>query len=133
LLLLVDLVEGTSDPAFARGAATFVRALASSVCRIAIFGQESALREFSPLEREQLGVNRVDVRGFRFEEFVKLVGFSHPNPDRGVLWDIYERITAGREAGLFAGLARALAAAKSLQEMSAMAARPAQDVLPFAE
>ena len=40
-LLLVDLVEGTSDPAFARDAATFVRALASSVCRVAISAKKA--------------------------------------------------------------------------------------------
>jgi HEAT repeat protein len=133
LLLLVDLVEGTCDATFARDLATFVRALSSSACRIAIFGQESALREFSQSGRDQQNLSRVDVRGFRFEEFVALVTSSHPSPDRAVLWDIYQRVTAGREAGLFAGLARALAAARSLQEMSEMAARPAEDVLAFAE
>ena len=73
LLLLVDLVEGTCDATFARDLATFIRALSSSACRIAIFGQESALREFSQSERDQHDLSRVDVRGFRFEEFVTLV------------------------------------------------------------
>jgi len=132
-LLLVDLVEGTCSPAFARDLATFVRALSSSVCRIAVFGQESALRELSPLERDEHGVSRLDIRGFRFEEFVTLVAHHHPNPDRAALWDIYQRVTAGRAAGLFAKLAQSLARASSLQEMSEMAARPADDILAHAE
>ena len=133
ILLLVDLVEGTCSPAFARDLATFVRSLSSSVCRIAVFGQESALRELSPLERDQQSVSRLDIRGFHFEEFVRLVGLYHPNPDRAALWDIYQRVTAGRAAGLFAKLAQALAAARSPQEMSEMAAKPAEDILSYAE
>jgi hypothetical protein len=133
ILLLVDLVEGTSDTAFARDLATFVRALSSSVCRIAVFGQESALRELTQLEKDELGVNRLDVRGFGFDEFVTLVGRYHPHPDRGALFDIYQRVTAGRAAGLFAKLAQAIAGAQSLKEMSEIAARPAEDTLGFAE
>ena len=71
-LILVDLVEGTCSDAFARDLATFIRSLSSSWCRIAIFGQESVLRELSQREREKHGVSKLDVRGFRFEEFVSL-------------------------------------------------------------
>lgn len=133
ILLLVDLVEGTCSTAFARDLATFIRALSSSVCRIAVFGQESALRELSLLERDEHGVSRLDIRGFGFEEFVTLVTHHHPSPDRTVLWDIYQRVTAGRVAGLFAKLAQSLARASSLQEMSDMAARSAEDILAHAE
>ena len=62
-----------------------------------------------------------------------LVAHYHPDPDRAALWDIYQRVTAGRAAGLFAKLAQSLATAQSLQEMSEMAARPADDILPHAE
>lgn len=133
ILLLVDLVEGACSPAFARDLATFIRALSSSVCRIAVFGQESALRELSPLERGEHGVSRLDIRGFRFEEFVTLVAHYHPAPERAALWNIYQHVTAGRAAGLFAGLAQSLARAQSLQEMQDIAARPAEDILPYAE
>ena len=133
ILLLVDLVEGTSDTAFARDLATFVRALSSSTSRIAVFGQDSALRELTQLERDEIGASRLDVRGFGFEEFVTLVGRYHPHPDRGALFDIYQRVTAGRAAGLFAKLAQAIAGAQSLQEMSEIAAKPAEEVLPYAE
>jgi hypothetical protein len=75
----------------------------------------------------------VDIRGFRFEELVTLVAHHHPNPDRAMLYDIYQRVTAGRAAGLFAKLAQSLARASSLQEMSEMAARPADDILAYAE
>jgi hypothetical protein len=104
VLLLVDLVEGTCSQAFARDLAAFVRALSSPVCRIAVFGQESALRELSQVEKDELGVSRLDIRGFRFEEFVALVARYHPDPDRAALSRIYQRITAGRAAGLFAKL-----------------------------
>ena len=133
ILLLLDLVEGTCSDAFARDLATFVRALSSSGCRIAVLGQESALRQLSPLERDEHGVNRIDIRGFRFEEFLALVAHYHSSPDRAMLWDIYHRVTAGRAAGLFAQLAQSLARASSLQEMADMAARPADDVLAHAE
>jgi hypothetical protein len=133
VLLLVDLVEGTCSEAFARDLATFIRALSSSECRIAVFGQESALRELSQIERDKQGVSHLDVRGFRFEEFVTLVTHYHSNPDRGMLLDVYNRVTAGRAAGLFARLAQALAAAGTQQEMSEIAAKPADDMLPYAE
>ena len=133
VLLLVDLVDGTCTPAFARDLATFIRASSSPVCRIAVFGQESALRELSPVERDEHGVSRLDIRGFRFEEFVTLVAHHHADPDRGTLWDIYQRVTAGREAGLFAKLAQSLAMASSMQEMSELARRPADDILANAE
>lgn len=133
ILLLVDLVEGTCSQAFARDLSSFICALSSSVCQIAVFGQESALRELSRLERDESCASRLDIRGFSFEEFVTLVGYYHPNPDRAALSDIYHRVTAGRAAGLFAKLAQTLAGAESLQEMSRMAAKPAEDILPYAE
>jgi hypothetical protein len=133
ILLLIDLVEGTCSTAFARNLATFVRALSSSICRIVVFGQESALRELNALEQSEHGVSRVDIRGFDFEEFVKLVSHYHANPDRALLWEIYHRVTVGRAAGLFAKLAQSLARASSLQEMSDMAAKPAEDILAHAE
>jgi hypothetical protein len=132
-LLLMDLVEGGCSPAFARDLATFVRALSPSACRIAVFGQESALRELSPLERDEHGVHRLDVRGFNFDEFVALVSYQHPNPDRATIMNVHQRVTAGRAAGLFAKLAQSLARTSSLREMSEMAERPADDILPYAE
>jgi hypothetical protein len=51
------------------------------------------------------------------EEFVTLVAYHLSNADRETLWDIYQRVTAGRAAGLFAKLAQSLARASSLQEV----------------
>jgi hypothetical protein len=134
ILLLVDLVEGSSDAAFTRDLATFIRSLSlSTALRIAVFGQESAFRALSELEKEQHGVGRVDVRGFRFEEFVSLVAQYHPNPDRGALSNIYTRVTAGREAGLFARLAQSIASAPSIAEMETIAAKPAEEMVSYAE
>jgi hypothetical protein len=133
ILLLVDLADGGCTDTFARDLASFIRALPPGACRIAVFGQESGLRELTPLQRDECGVGRLDIRGFRFEEFVTLVGYHHPDPDRAALWDIYQRVTAGRSAGLFAKLANSLARAASLAEMSEMAARPPGDILARAE
>lgn len=134
ILLLVDLVEGSSDDAFAHDLSTFVRSLLpSSALRVAVFGQESAFRALSGLEKEQHGVAQVDIRGFRFEEFVALVTQYHPNPDRSALSDIYTRVTAGREAGLFARLAHSIASAPSMAEMAAIAAKPAEEMVSYAE
>lgn len=134
ILVLVDLVEGSSADAFARDLATLARSLLPSpALRIAIFGQESAFRVLSDLEREQHGIGRVDVRGFRFEEFVSLVGQYHPAPDRAALWDVYTRTTAGRQAGLFARLAQSIASAPSVPEMALIAAKPAEEMVFEAE
>lgn len=132
-LILIDLVEGTCSTAFARDLAAFVRALTSSACRIAVFGQEGGLRELTALERGEHGVSRLDIRGFSFDEFVTLVAHYHSDPDRATLWDIYQRVTAGRATGLFAMLAQSLARARSLQEMQEIAARPPEEILPAAE
>lgn len=133
-LLLIDLVDGTCSPAFARDLAIFVRALSSAAqCRLGIFGQESALRQFSNLERDRYEVHRIEIDGFGFEEFVNLVARNHPNPDRAILWDVYHRVTAGRASGLIAQLAAVLADADTLPAMQDMAARPPDEVLPYAE
>lgn len=131
--LIIDLVDGTCSQSFARDLATFIRALLPSDFRTAVLGQESGLRELTAAEREEHGVKRFDLRGFRFDEFLTLVEHHHPKPDRGVLRDIYERVTAGRVAGLFAKLADSLARTASLERMSQLAARPADQMLANAE
>lgn len=134
ILLLVDLVQGSCSDRFARELATFIRACpTTSEFRLAVLGQESAFRALTQLERNQYGISQVDVRGFRFEEFAALVAQSHPNPDRAILSDIYNRVTGGREAGLFAALAQLIASAPSIAEMQAIAQRPAEDMVSFAE
>jgi hypothetical protein len=133
ILILIDLVEGTCNDAFARDLALFIRALSSPVCRVAVLGQESALRELTALERHEQGIVQVDVRGFHFHEFVSLVAYYHPNPDRIILRPIYDRLTADRAAGLFAKLAHSLARAQSVEEMEEIASRPAEETLALAE
>ncbi|HAV1327627.1 TPA: hypothetical protein L3N00_004161 [Vibrio parahaemolyticus] len=135
ILLLIDLVEGTCSTAFSRDLATFIRALSTSSIHIGVFGQESALREMTPLEREEYGVSRLDIRGFSFEEFVKLVSNYHPSstPDWAALRGIYQKVTVGRASGLFAKLAQAIARAASIPDMLKIAAQPAEDMLAYAE
>lgn len=134
ILLIVDLVQGSSSDRFARELASFIRALpTSSEFRLAVLGQESAFRTLTQLERDQYAVGQVDVRGFRFEEFFSLVAQNHSNPDRMSLSEIYDRITGGREAGLFAALAQLIASAASIAAMEAIARRPAEEMVSFAE
>lgn len=133
VLLLIDLVEGSSSNAFARDLATFVRALGSSALRLVILGQESPFRDLTPYERMELGAITLDIPGFRFEEFVTLVEQHHSKPDRAFLQGIFNRVTVGRAAGLFARLAHSLARAPSPEEMSQIAARPPDDMLAHAE
>ncbi len=132
-LLLVDLVEGTCSSSFAHDLATFVRALTSPIFQLVVFGKEQALRDLSPFEREEHGVAHLDVRGFHFAEFVTLVSQQHPGADREVLWDVFQRVTAGRSAGLFAKLAQSLARVESLEKMRESAAKPADSILEYAE
>lgn len=133
MLLVMDLVQGRCSDAFARDLATFVGFMGSDACHLIVLAQESALRYLSALERDQHGVVRREIRGFRFEEFVQLVTQTHPDPDRSRLHDIYERVTAGRQAGLFARLAESLARAPSIEAMEEIASRSGEDMLPFAE
>ncbi|WP_437979411.1 SIR2 family protein [Sorangium sp. So ce295] len=133
ILLVVDLVEGTCNPGFARHLAAFVRSIASPRTCIAIFGQEQALRDLTPLERKEIGVEHLDVRGFHFQEFVRLVSHFHTSTDRTALHDIYHRITAGRSGYLSASLAHALARAESLEKMAEISASPADTMLSRAE
>lgn len=133
-LLLIDLVDGTCTPSFARDLAVFTRELSSfAQCRLAIFGQEGGLRQLTDIERQQLDIKRLDIRGFSFEEFVTLVSLRYPNPDRTILSKVYHRVTAGRAAGLFAQLANTLAGAASLLAMQDLATMPVDQILPYAE
>jgi hypothetical protein len=132
-LLLLDLVEGDTPPGFARDLATFLRALPYKTLRLITFGQVSSLRELTTLEQTQLGVSRFEAPGLSFEEFVTLVGRRHSQPDRAQLSSVYQQITAGRSAGLNVSLAQALARAQTTDEIAAIAARPAEERLAFAE
>jgi len=133
VLLLVDLVQGRCSDGFAHELAAFIRHLNSEVCRVAVLGQESALRHLSALERKQLGVRRVDVPGLNFDEFCTLVSRRHSNPDNAILNEIFRKITAGRSAGLYAKLARTLAEATSVEKMQELSQLPADEILGQAE
>lgn len=133
VLLLIDLVQGRCSDGFAHDLSVFIKHLSSEVCRVAVLGQESALRYLSVLERKQLEVRRVDVQGFNFDEFCTLVSQRHSNPDYAVLHKIFRKITAGRSAGLYAKLARSLSEAPSLEMMEDLARLPADEILGQAE
>ena len=75
----------------------------------------------------------MDIRGFSLEEFIVLAHHYHPNADRAALSNVYQRLTAGRATGLYAGLAHALVRTESVQKMATLAAMPPDRILPEAE
>jgi hypothetical protein len=132
-LLVLDFVEGSDPPGFARDLASFIRALSSGALRLIVFGQERGLRELTALEQMQFGVRSLDAPGLSFAEFVTLIERRHAQFDREKLWSIYQRITAGRTAGLNVSLAQALTRVQTTDEMAAIAARPDEERLAYAE
>lgn len=131
--LLLDLTEGTCNAQFGRDLGRFARALTPGSCRLVVFGQQSTFSALSPVETDSAGVRAINMRGFRWEEFVSLVGRYHLGADRNVLWEIFNRVTVGRPAGLYAQLAEALARQPSLDAMLAIASRPPEDMVSAAE
>ena len=117
LLLVLDLVHGKCNDKFASDLRYLLGKLVNATCRLVIFGQESALRELTILERRSCRARSIGMPGFTFEEFVALVGQNHTDLDRRVLGDVFNALTAGRSAGLYGQLARTVANASSLDEM----------------
>jgi hypothetical protein len=132
-LVLLDLVDGAAGVGFGHDLAAFLRDLPAGPFRLVVLGQESPLQNFSVTDREACGVTRVDMPGFTFEEFVTLVARRHTNPDRAALHAIFQSISAGRLAGLVAIEADSFARLDTLAEMQALAARPPEDRLRFAD
>lgn len=131
--LLLDLVDGACNAQFGRDLGRFARALTQGACRLVVFGQQSTFSAMSPIESDSAGVFSINMRGFRWREFVSLVDFHHPGADRTVLHEIFNRVTVGRPAGLYAQLAESLARLPSLDAMLAIASRPPEDMVSAAE
>lgn len=133
VLLLLDLAEGGCNAQFGRDLGRFARALVPGSCRLVVFGQQSTFSALSPVETDSAGILAINMRGFYWQEFVSLVGRYHLGADRNVLWEIFNRVTVGRPAGLYAQLAEALARQPSLSAMLAIANRPPEDMVSAAE
>lgn len=131
--LLLDLAEGACNAQFGLDLARFARALTPGSFRLVVFGQQSTFSALSPVETDSTRVLAINMRGFRWEEFVSLVGRYHAGAARSVLWEIFNRVTVGRPAGLYAQLAEALARQPSLDAMLAIASRPPEDMVSAAE
>ncbi len=131
--LLLDLVEGTCNAQFGRDLGRFARALTQGACRLVVFGQQSTFSAMSSVERDSAGVLSINMRGFHWREFVNLVDHYHPDADKTTLHEIFNRVTVGRPAGLYAQLAESLARLSSLDAMFAIASRPPEDMVSAAE
>ena len=132
-LLLLDMVDGTCSEAFCRDLKVFVQSNTEPGCRLAVFGQESAFRHYSMLERRTLKIESLDVRGFNFDEFRKLVEQKHEISDYTVVHDVFTAVTAGRSAGLYVRLARTLADTPTIAEMQALSRSSPIDMLQRVE
>ena len=132
-LLLIDLVDGKCSDAFCRDLRTFLNGCPATLCRLAVLGQESAFRHFTDLDRRQLAIESVDIRGFKFDEFRTLAAQRHERPDPSILQQVYDSVTAGRSAGLYGRLARSLADAPSLERMYELSQSPPGQLLQLAE
>lgn len=132
-LLVFDMVDGKCSDKFARDLRTFLGTLKATTCQLAIFGQESSLRELSDLERQTLHAYSIDMPGFTFEEFLALVSQRYSAIDLGVLRNVFDALTAGRSAGLYGRLARTVANASSFDEMVEISRRSPDQLLQRSE
>lgn len=133
ILLLIDMIEGSCSDDFARDVRVFANSLAEKGCRVVFLGQESAFRHLTNLERQHLALRTVDIPGFKFEEFITLVRQNHQELDYPALQAIFNTVTAGRSAGLYARLARRLADASTIAKMRELSCSPPDHVLQRAE
>ncbi|CAE6827947.1 HEAT repeat domain-containing protein [Xanthomonas arboricola] len=131
--LLLDLAEGSCNPQFGRDLTRFAYALEPCACRVAVFGQESSFTTLSPAELAGAGIAMVNMRGFTWMEFLRLVEQHHANVDKAALWDIFRRVTVNGPAGIPAQLADALAQQPSLEAMRLIVNRAPEDMVSAAE
>ena len=132
-LLVFDMVDGKCSDKFARDLRNLLGTLTATPCQLAIFGQESSLRELSDLERKTLHAHTIDMPGFTFDEFLALVSQNHSAIDYGVMRDVFDALTAGRSAGLYGRLARTVANASSFSEMVEISRSPPDQLLQRSE
>ena len=132
-LLVFDMVDGNCSDKFARDLRYVLRTLTGTTCQLAVFGQESALRELTDLERRSLRAQSMGMPGFTFDEFLALVSQNHSVLDYGVLREVFDTLTAGRSAGLYGRLARTVADASSFNEMVEISRRPPAQLLQRSE
>ena len=135
LMVVVDLVGGSCSDEFASELAKFLEKLPRSTFRFVVMGQESSFRNLSSVHREALGLSKpLDIPGFNFEEFLELVKqVREAELPRVELWSIFEMFTAGRQTGMYARLARAVAGCATIEEMRRLAGRKPEEALQEAD
>jgi len=131
--LLLDLSEGSCNAQFARDLARFARALQPGSCRVVVFGQESSFITLSAAEIQAAGIGMVNMRGFTWNEFARLVQQHHTNVDLAALHDVFRRVTVGGPSGMPAQLADALARLPSLEAMHLIVNQAPEDMVSAAE
>ncbi|MCR8715070.1 HEAT repeat domain-containing protein [Stenotrophomonas indicatrix] len=131
--LLLDLAEGSCNAQFGRDLARFARALGLGTCRVAVFGQESSLTTLSPSELAGMGIAMINMRGFTWTEFLRLVERHHASVEKEQLWEIFRRVTVDGPAGFPAQLADSLAKQPSIQAMQQIVSREPEDMVSAAE
>ena len=132
-LIIIDLIDGGCSESFGRDLRTMLSTYSDAVGRLALLGQESAFRDLTDSERKRLGVKSIEMRGFAFDEFLALVRQNHRESDYSSIRSVFDTVTAGRRAGLYARLARSLADTSSVKEMREISRSPASQLLQRAE
>lgn len=131
--LLLDLAEGSCNAQFGRDLTRFARGLRLGTFRVAVFGQESSLTTLSPVELAGMRIAMINMRGFTWPEFLRLVEQHHANFDKEQLWQIFRRVTVDGPAGFPAHLADSLAKQRSLEAMQQIVSRAPEDMMSAAE
>ncbi len=129
--LIVDLVDGTTTPAFRRDLAQFAQRLSARPrTRLWVFGQEDALADLSDVERNVRGLARVPAAGLDWEAFVALADL-HGVHGRTELHPVYQALAAGRTTGVPPRIADAVLRLGSVN--AALLAAQSDDVLLAAD
>jgi len=130
--LIIDFVEGICDETFGRELCVFSKGLKGTAFKLVTFSQNKAFNYYSAIERETF-VQSVDFPGLHFEEFLELCSKQYDKPDRGLAYEIFTNLTAGRGAGLLAGFALSMVNAYTLQELKEKSENSDQNLWPEAE
>lgn len=132
VFLFIDFASGVCSRQFSHDLVCFLRANTEGMLRLVLLGQERSLYLLDKAEQQSLNIAHFSIPGLTSDEFIQLVQAANATADAALLCNIYEKLTAGRDAGLQASLANLLAS-RSIAEMGAIAQLPNEEMVPAAE
>jgi hypothetical protein len=131
----VDFVAGVSDDQTGADLAKLALQVAGVTpnFRLVVLAQETPFRNLSDFDRQAKQIQSLALPGLTLPEFEALLELNGTVVDRQVRYDVFMRVTAGRQSGLLAKLAMSLAKAGSVPDMQALAALPPESMLESAD